>query len=216
MEPLVTDTTTSITSVQDTTTNADFANTTEVPAANMHGTAEKHTEKTAGVNPTSPSSTTPTKTTQGHWSSAEAQAKYDPNAKLVSQNARTETASVNPTMLSSIQFEEVTYNYGTIKAGDKINHTFRFKNTGNVPLEIENAEGSCGCTQPVYPFIPINPGQTGEIKVAFNSLGKAGKVQTKVTITANTAQKTHYVFLEGDVVAKDPTSAKTDSTKVKS
>ena len=56
-------------------------------------------------------------------------------------------------------FEEVAYNFGTVKEGDIVNHTFDFVNTGNVPLLITNAKSTCGCTVPDWPKEAIAPGQ---------------------------------------------------------
>ena len=42
-----------------------------------------------------------------------------------------------------ITFEEKEFNFGKIKQGDKVEHTFKFKNEGDAPLIINNAKGSC-------------------------------------------------------------------------
>lgn len=87
---------------------------------------------------------------------------------------------------TTIQFEETVFDFGTIKQGDSKEHVFKFKNTGNEPLVIEDAKGSCGCTVPQYPKEAIAPGATGEIQVKFNSAGKSNQQQKTVTLTANT------------------------------
>ena len=81
-------------------------------------------------------------------------------------------------------------------------HAFKFTNTGNAPLEITNAEVSCGCTYPSYPFLPIEPGKTGEITVTFNSKGKFGKQKPIVTIYTNTPEKQYKLMLEGEVITE--------------
>lgn len=87
---------------------------------------------------------------------------------------------------TSIQFENLEHDFGTIKQGDSPETVFKFTNTGNEPLIIENAKGSCGCTVPDWPKDPIAPGGKGEIKVQFNSAGKSGDQSKSVTLTANT------------------------------
>jgi hypothetical protein len=47
-----------------------------------------------------------------------------------------------------IEFMKETHDYGTVKYGADGSCTFEFKNTGNEPLIISNAKGSCGCTVP--------------------------------------------------------------------
>ncbi len=108
--------------------------------------------------------------------------------------------------ITSVQFEETTYNFGTVKDGDKVKHVYKFKNTGKAPLIISDAKGSCGCTVPDWPREPIAPGKMGEIKVEFDSKNKGteeGSNQSKrVTITANTDPVQTYLTISG-IVKKD-------------
>ena len=83
-------------------------------------------------------------------------------------------------------FDTETYDFGTIAKGDSVTHVFKFKNTGDTDLVLEFVSGSCGCTVPSYPEKPIPPGESGEIKVTFNSAGKdPGLNENDVTIIAN-------------------------------
>ena len=56
------------------------------------------------------------------------------------------------------KFEEEEHDYGTIKQGANGTTEFKFTNTGQKPLIITNARGSCGCTVPEWPKEPILPG----------------------------------------------------------
>jgi len=91
--------------------------------------------------------------------------------------------------LPSFEFEEESHDFGTINEGDVVEHTFTFKNTGEAPLIIQSAKGSCGCTVPTWPKEPIPVGGTGEIVAKFNSKGKPNVQNKTVTITANTWPK---------------------------
>jgi len=97
-------------------------------------------------------------------------------------------------------FEEMEFNFGTIKQGDIVTHEFKFKNTGKEPLIINEAHGSCGCTVPEYPKEPIKPNGSGIIKVTFNSAGKMGAQDKTVTLTYDT-DKTIVLHLKGTVDA---------------
>ena len=88
--------------------------------------------------------------------------------------------------LTSIQFEEMKYDFGDMKKGDVVSHSFKFKNTGNNPLLITNAHGTCGCTIPSYPKEPIAPGKEAILEVQFNSTGKEGLQNKSISVTANT------------------------------
>ncbi|MEM7109671.1 MAG: DUF1573 domain-containing protein [Bacteroidota bacterium] len=92
--------------------------------------------------------------------------------------------------LPTFEFEEMEYDFGTINEGDVVEHIFKFTNTGDAPLIIQSARGSCGCTVPEYPREPIGIGESGEMLVKFNSKGKPNVQNKTVTITANTWPKT--------------------------
>ncbi len=100
---------------------------------------------------------------------------------------------------SKINFEETTHKFGTIKTGDKVTHKFKFTNTGNAPLVIKNVDVSCGCTFPSYPFLPIKPGEEGEIDVTFNSEHKIGRQKPTVTVVTNGRPRTLKLYMEGFV-----------------
>lgn len=106
---------------------------------------------------------------------------------------------------TTIQFEQTDFDFGTAKEGEKVKHTYKFKNTGNEPLIISSAKGSCGCTVPKWPSEPIAPGATGQIDVEFDSKGKPGKQTKRVTVTANTVPAQTLLNISG-MVEKDPNS----------
>ena len=99
-------------------------------------------------------------------------------------------------------FDENVIDFGTVTEGEKVKKTYKFKNTGDEPLILSNAVGSCGCTVPQWPREPIAPGSTGEIVVEFNSQGKQGERDQKVTLTANTVPAQTVLSLQGTVEAK--------------
>jgi len=82
-----------------------------------------------------------------------------------------------------------------------VNYTFNFTNEGEGPLIISNAQGSCGCTVPQWPRQPIAPGATGEIKVSFNSSGRAGKQDKRVTLTTNAVPQTKVLNITSTVIS---------------
>lgn len=115
---------------------------------------------------------------------------------------------------TKMSFTEETYDFGTVSEGDKVEHIYKFKNSGNEPLIISNAQGSCGCTVPQWPKEPIAPGKTGEIKVVFDSKGKAGKQSKTVTITANTEPATTTINITGEVLKGADAATEKSSTPI--
>ena len=111
---------------------------------------------------------------------------------------------IDPSKKTTIEFEEEVFEFGTVTQGEKVIHTFKFKNTGENPLVIANAKASCGCTVPESPKDPIAPGEEGEISVVFNTATKKGQQTKYVDVVANTEpDATTRLLLKGEVVAPD-------------
>jgi hypothetical protein len=114
---------------------------------------------------------------------------------------------VNPEgPLPKFEFEEESYDFGTINEGDIVTHVFKFTNTGEAPLVISSATASCGCTVPEWPRDPIAVGEEGEIKVQFNSRKKPGVQNKTVTITANTYPKINRIRIKANVLKAEQPS----------
>lgn len=102
--------------------------------------------------------------------------------------------------VAKFEFEKDVHDFGEIMQGEKVAYSFKFKNTGNADLVITSARGSCGCTVPEYPKDPIAPGKEGKIDVIFDSTGKSGQQNKKVTIVANTLPSTTVLAINGNVI----------------
>ena len=111
------------------------------------------------------------------------------------------TQPAGPTTVMS--FDATEFNFGTVLEGEKVSHTYQFTNAGDEPLILSNAQGSCGCTVPKWPREPIPPGESANIVVEFNSQGKRGTRNQKVTITANTNPPQTFIYLKGEVTPAD-------------
>ena len=107
--------------------------------------------------------------------------KADSVAKIVkeSENERLKT-------VTSIKFDKEVYDFGECVEGDKITKVIEFTNTGKLPLVIEQAYGSCGCTVPTYDKEPVQPGKKGKLQIQFDSSHKVGANTKSVMIQANT------------------------------
>lgn len=101
-----------------------------------------------------------------------------------------------------IEVAEPQFNFGHMKEGDKVSHTYLVKNIGQNPLFISNIQVSCGCTAPSFPKEPILPGQQGEVTLEFNSAGKAGSVQKNALIIANADNAPFSIGFKAEVEKK--------------
>ena len=99
----------------------------------------------------------------------------------------------------NIKFEQIRYDFGAITQGDTVDYKFKFSNEGKAPLVITNAKATCGCTQPSFPFMPIEPGETGYIGVRYVSVGKEGAQKPLITVTTNASKEPIALMLNGMV-----------------
>jgi hypothetical protein len=104
---------------------------------------------------------------------------------------------------AQMEFEEIEWNFGEINQGESVEYAFNFTNTGSDPLIITSAKGSCGCTVPVWPREPVAPGESGVIDVKFNSKGKKGKQNKRVTLITNMVPSQKVLTVKGQVNLKD-------------
>lgn len=98
-------------------------------------------------------------------------------------------------------FERDLHDFGEIFQGEVATTEFKFTNTGKSDLIISAARASCGCTVPEYPKQPIKPGESGVIKVSYNSEGRKDAFNKTVTITANTIPNENRIKVKGIVIA---------------
>ncbi len=49
---------------------------------------------------------------------------------------------------TTVQMIDSVYNFGKVIDGEKVEYSYRFKNTGKHPLIVSSAVASCGCTVP--------------------------------------------------------------------
>lgn len=103
---------------------------------------------------------------------------------------------------TTVEVKEAQYEFGDLLEGEVVLHEFEFTNTGNVPLIIDNATAACGCTIPEKPLEAIMPGETGKIKVKFNSSGRKGRMHKSVTVESN-ATNFPPLVLKGNVIKKE-------------
>ena len=101
-----------------------------------------------------------------------------------------------------IQFAENEFDFGIIKDGDKVEHTYKFTNVGKSDLIVINATATCGCTVPSWTKNPVKPGETGEIKIEFNSTGRTGMQQKYINLVTNTEPGNESVSFKAQVNPK--------------
>jgi hypothetical protein len=111
-----------------------------------------------------------------------------------------EKTIIDTTTYTQLQWiDSVDQPLGKLKAGKEVEIKWRFKNSGQRPLVIENVSASCGCTIPEKPEKPLLPGEEGFIKAKFNGSG-SGEIFKQVHVTANTTPtKEHTLSFSGTI-----------------
>ena len=101
---------------------------------------------------------------------------------------------------TTMSFDEMIFDFGRVVDGEVVTKIFTFENTGDEDLILLSVKGSCGCTIPEeWPTEPISPGDSGEIKVKFNSANRVGNIRKTVRIEANTLPTVTVLSITGVV-----------------
>lgn len=106
----------------------------------------------------------------------------------ITNPATADNPTATPSEYAVMTFKNTEHNFGDILENQKVETTYEFTNTGKVDLLINDCQAACGCTVPEWPKTPIKPGESGKIKVVFDSAGKAGMNNKIVTVRANTKE----------------------------
>lgn len=84
-----------------------------------------------------------------------------------------------------IAFETETFDFGTIKAGAKVENSFKFTNSGKSELVIRKTKASCGCTAISPEKTKLKPGESSVIKFVYDSTNKKGNESKTITVITN-------------------------------
>jgi hypothetical protein len=103
---------------------------------------------------------------------------------------------------AKIEFKSEVIDYGEIDKGSDGVRVFEFTNTGNVPLVITDVTSSCGCTIPEKPKDPIAPGETGEIKVKYDTQ-RVGPIRKTITVYSNADEPAKSIKIKGKVLEEE-------------
>jgi hypothetical protein len=101
-----------------------------------------------------------------------------------------------------IHFETLENDLGTVTEGEQLVAWFEYTNSGTAPLVIQNIRAGCGCTVPRWDDAPLAPGKSGSIRVVFNSSGKNGAQNIRVTVLSNAENPRQEIYLKAKVENK--------------
>lgn len=102
---------------------------------------------------------------------------------------------------AEIKFDKTTHDFGKFsESSPVVTCVFTYTNVGELPLVINQAVASCGCTVPEYTKTPVQPGQKGQIKITYNGTGKfPGSFKKSITVRTNGAVEMTRLYVTGDM-----------------
>ncbi|QCX53404.1 DUF1573 domain-containing protein [Elizabethkingia sp. JS20170427COW] len=102
--------------------------------------------------------------------------------------------------LTQLVISQPFYNFGDVKKGEQVEHTYEITNTGDKPLIISSVKPGCGCTAPEYTKDPILPGQKGQVKLKFDSSSFEGLQQKSAEVFTNTEKSPVVLNFTANVI----------------
>ena len=67
---------------------------------------------------------------------------------------------------------------------------------------VQDIKAGCGCTVPRWDKAPLAPGESGSIRVVFNSSGKSGSQNIRITVQTNARNPSEQLYLKAIVESK--------------
>lgn len=134
---------------------------------------------------------------------SDAKNKTDDNQQSLSPDLVTNPISASGNKAKSnlplMEFDSDNHDFGLIVQGEKVAHTFKFKNSGGADLVISSASATCGCTVPAFSKEPVKPGGTGKVEVVFDSSGRQGFNTQEVKILTNAQPNTIKLTVRAEI-----------------
>ena len=85
--------------------------------------------------------------------------------------------------------DQPVHDFGSVVQGKKVDHVFKFRNTGDAPLNVVRVRTSCGCTAANVTTKTLPPGGSSELKVTFDSSTFGGAISKLIYLETNDPQK---------------------------
>ena len=103
---------------------------------------------------------------------------------------------------AQMTFEYTDHDFGTMEQGSDVSCEFIYKNTGKVPLIINNVRKSCGCTTPEWSKEPLGKRKKGTIGVKYDS-NRMGHFRKTITVYSNAENSPVVISIQGSIIKKE-------------
>ncbi len=132
----------------------------------------------------------------GHDITGNAKEAYHNETKKQDMLLREKIAKMPKT---TVEVDSAKYDFGEIKQGDKVEHTYKLLNTGDKDLIISRVKVGCGCTVADYTKEPIPVGSSGDVSIVFDSGDKVGHTEKAMHVYTNTERTPMTLSFVADI-----------------
>lgn len=108
---------------------------------------------------------------------------------------------------------ELVYDFGTVKSGEVVKHSFLIINKGKANLNINKVSSSCGCTVAEPTKKVLLPNDTSIIKVEFNSKNRSGFQKKIISVSTDDPNNSSIQFTIQGNVSKETSSLNSNEEK---
>ncbi len=103
--------------------------------------------------------------------------------------------------VARIAFEKVIHDFGTVSPETQNLCEFKFKNTGDGVLKIEEVTKDCGCTPFLLDKTEYAPGESGTLKVNYVTDTQLGPATKELTVLSNDIENPEVTLAVKAIVA---------------
>ncbi|MBR5984167.1 MAG: DUF1573 domain-containing protein [Bacteroidales bacterium] len=108
---------------------------------------------------------------------------------------------------SSILFDKLVHDFGTMEKGGDASCVFTFKNVTKKPVTLTNVKTSCGCTAADWPKEPIAKKKKGSIRVKYDS-NRIGKFTKTIKVYIDGEENPIQLEIKGTIVSTNANDVK--------
>ena len=118
------------------------------------------------------------------------------------------TQTENVEKRSSIVFDKLVHDFGTMEKGGDASCVFTFKNITKKPVTLTNVKTSCGCTAADWPKEPVAKKKKGSIKVKYDS-NRIGKFTKTIKVFIDGNENPIQLEIRGTILSPNANDVKT-------
>lgn len=102
-----------------------------------------------------------------------------------------------------LRLDSAYIDMGVVRGDTIVVGTMGFRNTGSEPLTIIRIFTECGCTVPEFSGTPVEPGESGVIRVRFDGRNRTNGHFRKVLRVKSNADNPRESFVIKGMIMKD-------------